>query len=396
MSSPDVRGPHPATLGSRLTPMREVGILQLVESIYRAALDPTHWDFFAEDLSEVLGGAAVCLSLQLPGFTTPPLMYVYGFDAAYEGTLMAHLRDGLPWEEARRNDWVGRFGCASNTVSDEELGASALYRECMKPQGIAVTAPIGHTIALEGGEPLATLVAFAREGSRPLDDTDLELGNQLVPHLARAYEIHRKMWEIAALARTQDRIPTGLVMLDALGRPIHANASARRISKLADGLAIETSGLRVNAPDEQEQLDLAVEAALRPGASTENRAFGTLTVQRPSGLRPFALTVRPLLEDRPESTLHDARAVLYISDLEFSSRREVQALRVRYGLTRAEGELVSLLCEGLSLESVATRRKVSIHTVRSQLKQVFAKTSTSRQSELVGHVLVDLPPTLEF
>merc|ERR1711969_228059 len=145
----------------------------------------------------------------------------------------------------------------------------------MKPMGLAATAPIGHTIALEGGEPMATLVAFAREGSRPLDDTDLALGNQLVPHLARAYEIHRKMWEMAALAGTQDRIPTGLVMLDALGRPIHANASARRISKLADGLSIETSGLRVDAPDDQEQLDRTLEAALRPGIRSENDIFRT-------------------------------------------------------------------------------------------------------------------------
>ena len=376
--------------------MSDVGILQLLESIYRASLDPPYWDFFAEDLSEAFGGAAVCLSLQLPGFITPPVMYANGFKSAYYETLMGHLRDGLPWEDARRNDWVGRFGSASDVVSDEELTASAFCRECMKPMGLAATAPIGHTIALEGGEPMATLVAFAREGSRPLDDTDLALGNQLVPHLARAYEIHRKMWEMAALARTQDRIPTGLVMLDALGRPIHANTSARRIAKLADGLSIETSGLRVDAPDDQEQLDRTLEAALRPGIRSENDIFRTLTVQRPSGLRPFTLTVRPLLEDRPESTLHDARAVLYISDLEFSSRREVHTLRVRYGLTRAEGELVSLLCAGLSLERVATQRKVSIHTVRSQLKQVFAKTSTSRQSELVGRVLADLPPTLEF
>lgn len=376
--------------------MSEVGILQLVESIYRASLDPPHWDFFAEDLSEALGGAAVCVSLQLPGFITAPVMYVRGFELSYYERLVGHLRDGLPWEEARRNDWVGRFGNASDLVSDAEISASAFYRECMKPLGLAATAPIGHTIALEGGEPLATVVAFAREGSRPLDDTDLALGDQLVPHLARAYEIHRKMWEMAALARTQDRIPTGLVMLDALARPIHANASARRISKLADGLSIETSGLRVDAPDDQEQLELALEAALRPGVRAESTVFRTLTVQRPSGLRPFTLTVRPLLEDRPESTLHDARAVLYISDLEFSSRREVQALRGRYGLTGAEGQLVSLLCAGLSLESVAAQRKVSIHTVRSQLKQVFAKTSTSRQSELVGRVLSDLPPTLEF
>lgn len=376
--------------------MSESTTLRLVQCIYRASLDPPRWDDFAAELSQALGGAAVCLSLQLPGFKTQPVIYAHGFDPAFQETLVIHLEEGLPWESARRNEWLGRFGSASSAVSDAELGATAFYRECMEPQGLARNAPIGHTIALERGEPLATLVAFAREENRCLDAGDLELGDRLVPHLARAYEIHRKMWETAALARTLDRIPAGLVMLTALGRPIQMNTSARRISKLADGLSIESGGVRLGSPEEQRELDRALDAALQPVLSVPEAGFQTVTVHRPSGLRPFKLVVHSLLEDRPESTLHDARAVLYILDLDFNSRRDTQALRERYGLTHAEAQLVSLLCAGRSLENVATHRNVSIHTVRSQLKQVFAKTETSRQGELVAQVLADLPPTLEF
>ena len=376
--------------------MSESEILKLVESVYRASLDPPLWDDFATDLSMAFGDAAVCVSLQLPGFTTPPVMYVRGFDPAFYETLILHLRDGLPWEKARRNNWLGRFASANSVVSDAQLASSAFYLECMQPLGLACAAPIGHTIALERGEPLATVVAFARDGGRPLDAGDLALGDQLVPHLARAYEIHRKMWEMAALARIQDRNPTGLVMLNALGQPIHINTAARRISKLADGLSVETSGLRLDSLEEQEALDLALAVALKPGTPVQGAVLRAVTVQRPSGLRPFTLAVHPLLEDRPESTLHDARAVVYISDLELTSRRDAKALETRYGFTRAEAQLVSLLCTGLSLENVAAHRNVSIHTVRSQLKQVFTKTGTSRQGELVGQVLADLPPSLEF
>jgi len=376
--------------------MIESRVIRLIDSIYRASLDPSLWDEFAAEFSEALGDAAVCLSLQLPGFTTAPVMYVQGFDPAYYETLVSHVREGLPWEQVRRSTWVGRFGSAQSVVSGAQLASTAFYRDCMKPLGLACSPPIGHTIALEGSKPLATVVAFAREGSRPLDTSDLELGDQLVPHLARAYEIHRKMWEIAALARILDRIPTGLVMLNALGQPVHINTSARRISKLADGLSIESSGVRLDSLEDQTALELSLAVALQPVTSDRDAVLRTMTVQRPSGRRPFTLVVRPLLEDRPESTLHDARAVLYISDLELSSQRDAQSLRGRYGLTQAEAQLASLLCEGLSLENVAERRNVSIHTVRSQLKQVFAKTGTSRQSELVGQVLADLPPAQEF
>ena len=58
-----------------------------------------------------------------------------------------------------------------------------------------------------------------------------------------------------------------------------------------------------------------------------------------------------------------------------------------YDLTHAEAELVRLIAEGNSLEQVATARGVTMNTVRSQLKQVFSKTETSRQGELVHLVL---------
>jgi len=50
-------------------------------------------------------------------------------------------------------------------------------------------------------------------------------------------------------------------------------------------------------------------------------------------------------------------------------------------------QLVELLCQGSSLDEAAVARGVTMNTARSQLKQVFAKTHTSRQSELVRLVM---------
>ena len=54
------------------------------------------------------------------------------------------------------------------------------------------------------------------------------------------------------------------------------------------------------------------------------------------------------------------------------------------GLTPAEARLASHLAGGTSLEEASESLGVSIHTARTQLKAVFAKTGTRRQGELVA------------
>ena len=83
----------------------------------------------------------------------------------------------------------------------------------------------------------------------------------------------------------------------------------------------------------------------------------------------------------------EARALLFIADPESGHTGTTEALEQLYGLTHAEAELVRLISEGRSLDEVAEARGVTINAVRSQLKQVFSKTDTNRQGELVHLVL---------
>lgn len=62
-------------------------------------------------------------------------------------------------------------------------------------------------------------------------------------------------------------------------------------------------------------------------------------------------------------------------------------LRAEFGLTKAEARLALHLTDGSSLASAAAAFDVKLTTIRSQLQQVFAKTGTSRQSELVAMLL---------
>ena len=62
------------------------------------------------------------------------------------------------------------------------------------------------------------------------------------------------------------------------------------------------------------------------------------------------------------------------------------------GLTQAEAEVAALVAGGQAAAKIASFRRVSLHTVRSQIKSIFFKTDVSSQAQLTRLVKA-LPAT---
>jgi DNA-binding CsgD family transcriptional regulator len=80
-------------------------------------------------------------------------------------------------------------------------------------------------------------------------------------------------------------------------------------------------------------------------------------------------------------------AVLRLNALSHLRHGITCRLQRLFALTPAEADMTALLANGASLESIAAARKVTLGTVRTQLRTVFRKTETHRQGELVSLVL---------
>jgi len=145
--------------------------------------------------------------------------------------------------------------------------------------------------------------------------------------------------------------------------------------------------VRAASANDDAALRRAISASVEAAVAGRLIESAVLSVSRRSGRRPFAVMIGPLRPHTGDPTAADAVVVLYVADLEHGVLRRREALRELYGLTEAETQLVELLCQGSSLDEAAVARGVTMNTARSQLKQVFAKTHTSRQSELVRLVI---------
>jgi DNA-binding CsgD family transcriptional regulator len=69
----------------------------------------------------------------------------------------------------------------------------------------------------------------------------------------------------------------------------------------------------------------------------------------------------------------------------------IDLLRSHFGLSPAEARLALHLVTGETLRSAAAKLSISYETARTSLKNIFRKTGTCRQAELVVVIVTALP-----
>jgi DNA-binding CsgD family transcriptional regulator len=69
----------------------------------------------------------------------------------------------------------------------------------------------------------------------------------------------------------------------------------------------------------------------------------------------------------------------------------IELLRSHFGLTPAEARVALHLVAGETLRSAEVKLSISYETARTHLKNIFNKTGTSRQAELVIVIVTALP-----
>jgi DNA-binding CsgD family transcriptional regulator len=362
---------------------------ELIERIYEAALRPPAWREFAAALSRTFDNAAVFVVVNIPG--VPVQKSTVGLRPPFVENYAQAVIEGLPYTSTLNRGARERFVSTEETFPDLDLSTTEFYKSWLAPQGLDAFATIGHTVMLPGGTPAGAVTIFRRDGDPAFSEADLALANELVPHLRRAYSFQAAMdgvqREKLALAEVVDRLPTGVIVLDAKRQPVVTNRSADRIAELDDGFRIDRKGPHAADPHENAKLQSLLAAALEAEKGCEVEATGFLSLSRPSGARPFPVMVCPLLAPAAGSAAGDAVVALFITNPEARRVSATEGLEKIYSLTRAEAELVRLLSEGHSLEEAAELRKVTVNTARSHLKHVFSKTQTNRQGELVRLVL---------
>jgi DNA-binding CsgD family transcriptional regulator len=206
---------------------------------------------------------------------------------------------------------------------------------------------------------------------------------RLAPHLHRAAQFNLRLGEArlaeASTAEALNGLTPAVIIVGGDSQVQFVNSAASAIVAETDGLSIDRTGLHAAVASESAVLRKLIARA----AAGTPAAGGMMTLSRPSQRRPLAVLVAPLQRRSAWFVDHGPRAIVSVVDPEQAPVVPEKYLQRLYGLTRAEAAITVQILRGQGLQAAADSLGISLATVRTHLQNVFAKTGTRRQSQLV-------------
>ena len=202
-------------------------------------------------------------------------------------------------------------------------------------------------------------------------------------------EKHRA-WE---LARALDQSDIAVTILDARGLVHFANAAAELLFHDEDGLRVSFGAVVATSLRDALRLRTTIEHCLHAWTGAAHGAGGgetahVLMIDRGRDMRPLVVSIAalPAEADRPTG------AVLFAIRPEHDVGRFLASICRLHGLSPVETRLACHLVSGRTIAEAAIAMRIKEQTARAYLKQVFSKTETKRQAELVRLMMSNILP----
>ena len=347
----------------------------LLESLYEAIVDPKKWAAFFSRLCQIT--AAVTLgAIDHDVRAESEVEGIVATEIRYDRNASTPPSAGRP---VRGRVHIQRRNHRNRDEAANEFAGR--WREAAARSGVdRVT-----VVELPEGS-----IAACRPAAEWTEEEKRFLA-ELLPHLLRALRLHVRMAEVVAAERgavdVLDHLPFGVVLLDSEARVISSNRRATELIGEQDSLQLAGDALRPADGNDGVVFDLVVRAAC--GIDGTRRIGGAVALGRPRR-RALSMIAIPLSDNAPTGSRLPV-AMLVLADPDLESEQPVAQLADLYRLTSAEARIASLLTTGRTLEEVSVELGITVHTARTHLKRVLAKTDTTRQADLVRLILRVVP-----
>ncbi len=365
---------------------RSDALLGTIEAVHAAGLDETLWPQALGKIAASVGGPAATIEVfdkvglrprELHAHGIPPIAEIKYLDQYFA------LNRRLP---VVARDPLGQLSWDYRIFDERTIKRDPFYMDFLRGLGLCYF--VGGIIATDSEEFAGACVHFSpRQGH--VDEAGLAIMRRLLPHVRRAFDVARRLRHSVAacqsLERALDWLADGVALIAADGKVTYANEAFHDIARRNDGIGIKRGTVEVAAAPIRVRLEQAIAAGagLDAGIQSQEERLD-FSVPRPSGDRPYLISVRPLLDKgRASAATARAVAIVVVHDPTKPASHNTSLMRERFGFTGAEANLAAALQAGLSLGDYARHHALSLNTIYTHLRRIKDKTGCRKVPELI-------------
>lgn len=220
---------------------------------------------------------------------------------------------------------------------------------------------------------------------------------QLALHIRRALQLRHALMQRIQHAesgvRLLDAIGSGILIVRLDGEVAYINPAARKILNSNIALSLKANRIWSPNPSKYQRLQSFIADMVELSYMSASKPLARhLAIQHQHDVLYLHLSlVAHETDSLPwmnQQLMKEPMVMLQIRDLKQSlSLNTRQQLAAIYQLSKAELNIACLVADGLQVNEISELLQLSANTIRAQLKAIYKKTNTSRQSELIQLIL---------
>ena len=359
----------------------------LIAHIYDAALDDTQWPSLIHKLAQLMN-AEDSIMFGSPEVGSNQMVVLSPLQNATSDAAQAY--GAYYWE---RDMWKtgatqhhlthsGAIFHGDQFIDRRSFQDTEIYTDFFKPMmngtGVVLTSIIEESTPQQ---PNPVVLSFYKSFfAQSFDKKDEDLIRFLMPHFQRALFIRRKTAEERELRQLREqalhRSNDAIVLLDETCRVLFANRKAEWMLRHGNP-AIKRGYLCSSVSFQNSALLNAMRNALEGKGCVLKFGNAASLAIRVAVFSPVSVT-------RGEQLQTPTRIMVVISEPDRFISDGLGTFAKLYRLTNAETRVLNHLLQQQSTHEIAAALHISMNTLRTHLKILFAKTSTKNQRELVN------------
>lgn len=350
----------------------------LIAAIFDAGTDFQCWPKAMRLLAQAFHAPAVVMGCNSPH---PDEVFAIApdVDASQNQRFASYYRRINPIARSALSSPIGAVRTDAMMIPRSEFTRTEFFNDFLRPQDLGsmlgVVAHVEHTRQFN----------IVVQRASAFNEEEVSLYQRLAPHLRRAVQLNIKLellhLQCALSAEMLQGLDRGALLVDAAARSLFVNEEAQRLMRAGDGLRVTNGIVRARLASDTAKLHALIAGC--DGRGDDGTDGGLLLLSRGRNRAPITVSVLPFRRNEPMPLLRRPAAILLTSDPDRASEPTMAQIKLRYGLTPAETAFAAEIFKGDGIQACADRLGISRSTARTHLMQIFRKTNTSRQAELV-------------